>query len=80
MIQLTNVFCVLLRYNGTGIIWLQYAADSIIRDPIKQRALYTKNKTWVIGLKAVYLHLLNKDSTEHKSTWECAHNSGRSVP
>jgi len=38
MIQLTNVFCVLLRYNGTSLIWLQYAADSIIRDPIKRRA------------------------------------------
>ncbi len=34
MIQLTDIFCVLLRY----IIWLQYAADYIIRDPIKRRA------------------------------------------
>ncbi len=37
MIQLTDAFCVLLRYNGTSNIWLQYAADSIIRDPIKRR-------------------------------------------
>ncbi len=40
MFQLTDVFCLLSRYNGTSIIWLQYAADSIIRDPIKRRALY----------------------------------------
>jgi len=40
MIQLTDVFCVLLRYNGTRLIWLQYAADYIIRDPIKRRTLY----------------------------------------
>jgi len=38
MIQLTDVFCVLLRYNGTSIIWLQYVANYIIRDPIKRRA------------------------------------------
>ncbi len=43
MIQLTNLFCVLLIYNGTINIWLQYATDSIIRDPIKRRALYIKN-------------------------------------
>jgi len=42
MIQLTDVFCVLLRYNGTSNILLQYVADSIIRDPIKRRALYYK--------------------------------------
>ena len=34
MIQLTHVFCVLLRYNGTSITWLQYSSDSIIRDPV----------------------------------------------
>ncbi len=44
MIQLTDVFCVLLRYNGTSNSWLQYAADSIIRDPIKRRALYFKSE------------------------------------
>ncbi len=43
MIQLTKVSCVLLRYNGTSNIWLQYGADSILRDPIKRRALYMKN-------------------------------------
>ncbi len=36
LIQLTDVSCVMLRYNGTSNIWLQCAADSIIRDPIKQ--------------------------------------------
>ncbi len=41
MIQLTDVFCVQLRYNGTSLIRLQYASDSIIRDPIKRRALYS---------------------------------------
>jgi len=40
LIQLTDIFCVLLRYNGTSINWLQYAADSIISDPIKRRPLY----------------------------------------
>ncbi len=40
MIQLTDVFCVLLRYNETSNIWLQNAADAINRDPIKRRALY----------------------------------------
>jgi len=44
MIQLTNVLCALLRYNGTNNIWLQYVADSIIRDPIKRRALYVNLK------------------------------------
>jgi len=44
MIPLTNVFCVLLIYNWISIIWLQYAADSIISDPIKPRALYSLNK------------------------------------
>jgi len=34
IIQLTDIFCELLRYYGTSNIWLQYAADSIIRDPI----------------------------------------------
>jgi len=28
----------------------------------------------------LYLLMLNKDSTEHVSTWECACNSGRGVP
>jgi len=40
IIQLTDVFCVPLMYNGISNIWLQYAADSIIRDPIKRRALF----------------------------------------
>jgi len=40
MIQLTNAFCELLRYKGTSSIWLQYADDYIICDPIKRRALY----------------------------------------
>jgi len=44
MIQLTEVFCELLRYNGTSNIWLQYSADSIIRDPIKRRTLYNVYK------------------------------------
>jgi len=42
MIQLTDIFYVLLRYNGTSNIWLQYTADSIIRDPIMRRALYKR--------------------------------------
>jgi len=40
MIQLTDIFCVLLRYNGTSNIWLKYAVAFINRDPIKRRALY----------------------------------------
>jgi len=40
MIQLTDVFCVLFRYYFITV--LQYAADSIVRDPIKQLALYWK--------------------------------------
>jgi hypothetical protein len=40
MIQLTDVFYVLLKYYGAINIWLLEAADSIIRDPIKRRALY----------------------------------------
>ncbi len=40
MIQLTDTFCVLFRYNGTSSIVLRYAADSIYCDTIKQRALY----------------------------------------
>ncbi len=31
MIQLTGVFCVLLRNKRAGNFWLQYATDSIIR-------------------------------------------------
>jgi len=46
MIQLTNVFYVMLWYNGTSNIWLQYAADSIICDPIKRRPLYKKKKVF----------------------------------
>ncbi len=40
MILLTDVICVLLGYIWASKFWLQYAADSIIRDPIKRRALY----------------------------------------
>ncbi len=40
MIQLTDIFCALFRYNEARNILLQYADDSIIRDPIKRRALY----------------------------------------
>ncbi len=57
MIQLTAVFCVLLRYNGTCNIWLQYSADAINRDPMKRRALYLK----------VYI---NECSTEHNKIKE----------
>jgi hypothetical protein len=40
MIQLTDVFCVLLyRYRWAINFLLQSATDSIIRDPIKRRAL-----------------------------------------
>ncbi len=52
MIQLTNVFWVLLRYNGTSIIWFQCAAESIICDLIKRRALYINGKwkcSWKIS-------------------------------
>jgi len=41
MIQLTYVYCVLLRHN----IWLQEVVDYIIRDPIKRRALYKSNQS-----------------------------------
>jgi hypothetical protein len=40
MIQLTDVFGVLLKYRWAINFWLQEAADSIVRDPIKRRALY----------------------------------------
>jgi hypothetical protein len=40
LIQLNNVIWAQFRYIGTNIIWLHYAADSIIRDPIKRRSLY----------------------------------------
>jgi hypothetical protein len=58
MIQLTELFFVLLRYNGTSNIWLQYAADSIICDPIKwwhcirlfKNLLYTKKLILSDGL------------------------------
>ncbi len=40
MIQLTGVFYLLFIYDGADSIWLQQAADSIIRDPIQRRALY----------------------------------------
>ncbi len=40
MIQFNDVFCVLLSYRWTSNFWLQPAADSIIRDTIKWRALY----------------------------------------
>ena len=43
MIQLTDVICVLFRYNGTSDFWLQEASDSIISDSIKRRALYKNN-------------------------------------
>ena len=47
MIQLTDVFCVLLSYNGTSYIWIQKAADSNIRDPIKRRGdVLTIKKIW----------------------------------
>ncbi len=39
MIQFTDVFRVLLTYNVASKFWLQYAVDSIIRDPIKRRTL-----------------------------------------
>jgi len=32
-----------MRYIGAINIWFQYAVDSIIRDPIKQRVLYLAN-------------------------------------
>ncbi len=35
MIQWTDVFCVLLMYNGISNTWLQYADDYIIHDPKK---------------------------------------------
>jgi hypothetical protein len=38
MIQLTDVFCVLLRYKWASKFLLQYAADYIIRDPIRGRS------------------------------------------
>jgi len=43
MIQFTDAFCVLFRYDGTKNIWLQYAADSINRDLIKGQALFDKH-------------------------------------
>ncbi len=32
----------MLRYNGTSNIWLQYAADSINRDPIENGHKYVE--------------------------------------
>ncbi len=55
MIQLTDVLCVLLRYSGTSNIWLQYAADSIIRDPIKRRALSNKNYIYIMKKWSILL-------------------------
>jgi len=49
MIQLTDKFCELLRYYGTSNIWLQYAADSIIRDPIKRRTSCTVYIVLIVG-------------------------------
>jgi len=43
MFELTDIFWVLLRYNGLIHIWLLYAADSIIHDPIKRQALHSQN-------------------------------------
>ena len=34
--------CTVFKYIGTSNIWLQWAADSIISDPIKRRALLVK--------------------------------------
>jgi len=34
----------------------------------------------MIGLNVVYLLMLNKDNTEHVSTSECSHDSGKGVP
>ncbi len=45
MIQLTDVICVLLSYNR------KQAADSIIRDPIKRRALHDLFFTIVLTLE-----------------------------
>jgi hypothetical protein len=43
MIELTYVFCALLIYTWASDICLQEAADSIIRDSIKRRALYIES-------------------------------------
>ncbi len=43
MIQLIDVFCVLLRYKWASNFWWQQAADSMIRDPIKRRALNSRH-------------------------------------
>ncbi len=40
MIQLTYVFCILIKNIRTSSFLLQLTADSINRDPIKRRALY----------------------------------------
>ncbi len=34
----------MLRYEGASYIWLQQAADYIILDPIKRRALYQESE------------------------------------
>jgi hypothetical protein len=44
MIQLTEDFCALFIYKWASNIWLQKAADPIIRDPIKRRALYCQTE------------------------------------
>ncbi len=49
MIQLTDEFWVQLRYRRASNFWLQLADDSIIRDPIKRRALYLFLLTWQVS-------------------------------
>ncbi len=71
MIQLTDVFYVLIRYKWASNFWLQLTADSIIRDPIKRRALwFTLLEMNIILLKLIYnvtstwkqTHIVNKRS------------------
>ena len=48
MIQLTEFFCVLFRYNGNTNIYLNLAANSIIRDPIKRWAQYNQVRMFLL--------------------------------
>ncbi len=61
MIQLTDVFCVVLRYKWASNFWLQWAADSILRDPIKRRVLYLELRV----LKSVNFDFRSVPSLQH---------------
>jgi hypothetical protein len=57
MIQLADMFCVLFIYNGPTIF--DSADDSIIRDPIKRRALHNELFGTVENLLIITVNILH---------------------